>query len=94
MANGNIIVELKNKVVLNIIQDTEIVEAIDNPDMNKDGWFPIYLNDNKMTKDKGFFPSIYMYYKNPNLIEKECTFITVVVQIPNQYNNNKLFQNI
>ena len=94
MANGNIIIELKNKVVLDIIKDKEIVQIIDNPDMEKDGWDPIYLNDSKITKDKGFVPSIYKYYKNPNLIEQECTFITIVVQIPNQYNNNKLFQNI
>lgn len=94
MANSNIIIELKNKVILDLIQDKEIIDAIDNQDMSKSGWEPIFLNDSKLTKDKGFIPSIFNYYKNPNMLNKECTFITVIVQIPSQYNKNQLFQNI
>lgn len=94
MSNSNIISSLKNKIVLDLIQDQEIVNIIDNPDKNNPDWDPIFLNDSKITTEKGFTPSIFKYYKNTKFIKKECTFITVIVQIPNQYTTNTVFQNV
>ena len=82
MANSDIISILKKKVVSDIINDDDIVKAIDSPDMDKDGWEPIYLVDSLETLEMGFTPHIFVENQNPNIITSAITFITIQVNIP------------
>lgn len=95
MANSSIISELKDKIIMDIVQDDEIVDIIDSPDKDKKNWSPIYMIDNPKTILKGFTPVIYKYHKNTNLISENITFITVMVNLPDNYSpRSNTFQNV
>lgn len=82
LANSKIISDLKSKVIQGLVNNDEIVKAIDSPDKDKLGWEPLFLLDTVATEEQGFKPLIFREFKNPNLITDVCTFITVIVQIP------------
>lgn len=82
MANSKIISELKSKVTKDIINNDEIVKAIDCPDMDKENWESIYLINSKETIDMGFTPVIFREHQNQNIITDAVTFITMEVNIP------------
>lgn len=94
MANSRIIEEIKNRVIMDIIEDPEIVDAIDSPDKDTVGWSPRYMIDCPDTIEKGFTPLLFKYFKNTKMITKSITFITVIVNINGVYSNNDLFQNV
>ena len=92
MANSRIISELKSKVTKEIINDEEIVKAIDPPEISNDDWEEIYMVNSYDTTSRGFTPVIYRERQNPNLIKKTMTFITIEVNIPENYNTPEEFK--
>lgn len=89
MANSQIISELKNRVITDLINDDDIIMAIDCPDKDKPNWEPIYLLNTKETEDMGFTPHIFRELQNPDLITKNITFIVIEVSIPKSYGENR-----
>ena len=82
MDASHIITALKTQLIKDIINDEEIVEAIDSPYKNDKNWNPTYLKDSYGTRQTKFSPHIYTYNKFPETIEDAITFILVLVQIP------------
>lgn len=58
MANSRIIEEIKNRVIMDIIEDPEIVDAIDSPDKDTVGWSPRYMIDCPDTIEKVLPPTL------------------------------------
>ena len=77
MANSRIVSELKKRVITDIINDMDIITALDPVDIKKEDWEPIYLVNSKETVDKGFTPIIYREIQNQNIITKTITFLCV-----------------
>lgn len=92
MANSTIISELKNKVTKAILNDEELIKAIDPPDYNDENWDDSYLVNSLETVDAGYTPVIYREHQNPNLISKTMTFLTIEVNIPENYNTPEVFK--
>lgn len=68
MANSTIIGKVKRKLVKELIKDTNIINAIDSPDITK--------------PEKLIGTHIFDYHQNPNTINTALTFITIQVHIP------------
>ena len=81
MANSLIIEELKNDIFKRFVKNKEIVDTLDSPDMEADGWKPIFLINNPNTISKGFTPLLFNYHKNPEYIEKSITFINLMCHL-------------
>ena len=81
MANSSIIGMAKNKIIKEFIKDTDIVQAINNPDI--------------VSKEKLVGTHIFNYHQNPNTINTVGTFITVQVHIPKSfsYDQSKIYVN-
>ncbi|WP_300077636.1 hypothetical protein [uncultured Thomasclavelia sp.] len=92
MANSRIVSELKKRVITDIINDMDIITALDPVDIKKEDWEPIYLVNSKETVDKGFTPIIYREIQNQNIITKTITFLCVEVNIPESYTQNEYFK--
>lgn len=91
MDSSNIVEVLKNRIVKDIINDNEIVKAIDSPYKNNKEWSPLFLYDNLATSETVFSPHIYTYKRFPDTIEDTITFILVLVNIPRTYDANKIW---
>lgn len=91
MANSEFITKLKNQVVKSILNDEEIITAIDSPDMLKDNWEPIYLLNNRDTINAGFTPSIYRELQVPRVLDDAGTAILIEVQFPRPSGVNNLY---
>lgn len=85
-----IVEQLKNKFILDIISDEDIVDAIDSPDRYTEGWQPIFLKHGLASKNSGFTPLIYDFKKFPGTIEQVITFLFVLVHIPTMYGETKV----
>ena len=92
MANSTIISELKNKVTKEILNDEELIKAIDPPNYNDKNWDDSYLINSLETIKAGYTPVIYREHQNPNLITKTMTFLTIEVNIPENYNTPEIFK--
>lgn len=92
MANSRIISELKNKVTKMIINDEELIKAIDPPDYTNDDWEEIYMINSVETEKAGYKPVIYREHQNPNMITETMTFLTIEVDIPENYNTPEFFK--
>lgn len=79
MPNSSIINKVKNKIIREFIKDEEIVNAINSH------------NIDKKTPEKLLYTHIFDYNQNPNTLEDVMTFITVEVQIPEQYYYSKTY---
>lgn len=75
MANSNIVTEIKDNIVLELINDDNIVNGLD-------------LSYEYETVDELINKSIFRYNKNPLTITESITFITVQVNIPNVSKEN------
>lgn len=75
MANSKIISDIKDKIIKALISDEEIVSIIDAPDINID------------EADQLVDRQIFRYNQNPNTITKAQTFITVLVDLIQNYYN-------
>lgn len=90
MANSEIITKLKQIVIRDILDNPEIVFAIDSPWKADELWDKSYLVDSFMTEDaldsEGYpiQPHIFTYHKDPFTIEKNITLINILV---NTYGN-------
>lgn len=91
MTSELIIETLKNKVASDIINDEEIVNAIDSRHSKDEDWSPIFLMDNLATSLSGYTPHIYTYKKFPETIEDVITFLIITVQIPKSFDSNKIW---
>lgn len=67
MANSNVIPDLKTNIIRAIINDEDLFAAINPPDVDSED------PDDLVNK------YIFNYNKNPNVITKVCTFLTVMV---------------
>lgn len=92
MANSRIISELKTKVTKMIINDEELVKAIDPPNYQDENWEEIYMINSAETEEAGYTPVIYREHQNPNMITKTMTFLTIEVNIPENYNTPEIFK--
>lgn len=92
MANSTIISELKNKVTKEIINDEEIIKAIDPPGMEDEDWEESYMINSYETIKAGYTPVIYREHQNQNIITKTMTFLTIEVNIPENYNTPEEFK--
>ena len=90
MAHSEIITKLKQTVMKQIVNNREIVDAIDSPDSVLEDWIPIYLIDSLATSETEFTPHIYSYYKFPQIIEKDITFLSVMVNTTGYEDSNML----
>ena len=88
MANSRIIERLKQSVVRQLINNNEIVDVIDSPDKNNEDWSPYYLINSKETLEMGFTPAIYTSYKFPETINKNITFLCVLINETHGDDNN------
>lgn len=79
MAHSNIVSRLKQVIQQKLITSQEIINAIENPCMHQENWSPIYLIDSPETSSASFMPSIFGYYKYPTVIDKNVTFICLLV---------------
>ena len=94
MAYSEIVPKIKQTVIKKLIANDEIVNAIDSPDMKKENWIPLYLKDSEETREQGFTPHIYDYFMFPEVIDKNITFICVMVNTSGSVNNNSLTANL
>lgn len=79
MANSSVVTILKDKIIKEIIQDDLIVRAIDSPDIEE--------NDELVNTH------IFRYNKNPNLVSKTITFITIQVHVKSNFRGNGIWVN-
>lgn len=79
MANSSSIVNLKNKVIKDLITDERIVTAIDS-------------SEYKIAEDL-VNTHIFDYHQNPFTLDKSITFLTIQVHIPEafHYESNAIF---
>lgn len=79
MANSSSIVNLKNKVIKDLITDERIVMAIDS-------------SEYKIAEDL-VNTHIFDYHQNPFTLDKSITFLTIQVHIPEafHYESNAIF---
>lgn len=79
MANSSSIVNLKNKVIKDLITDKRIVTAIDS-------------SEYKIAEDL-VNTHIFDYHQNPFTLDKSITFLTIQVHIPEafHYESNAIF---
>lgn len=79
MANSSSIVNLKNKVIKDLITDERIVTAIDSPKY-------------KLAEDL-INTHIFDYHQNPFTLKESITFLTIQVHIPEafHYESNTIF---
>ena len=81
MANSSIVKKVKNKVIKELIKDSNIVSAINSDKVSKD------------TPEKLINTNIFNYHQNPYTIDTVSTFITIQVHIPDSYIRNRTFVN-
>ena len=81
MANSSIVKKVKNKVIKELIKDSNIVSAINSDKVSKD------------TPEKLINTHIFNYHQNPYTIDTVSTFITIQVHIPDSYIRNRTFVN-
>ena len=79
MANSSIVGKAKNKIIKEFIKDSDIVAAIDSPDIT--------------SAEKLINTHIFNYHQNPNTINTIKTFITVQVHIPQPFIEDDVFVN-
>lgn len=77
MANSSIVTSLKDKVIAELINDETLFHAINSPDIK-----------NFEDSHELLGTHIFRYNQNPNTLEKEISFLTVQVQIPESFNRN------
>ena len=79
MANSSSISTLKNKIIKDLIGNKDIVKAIDSPDI--------------VLPEQLINTHIFDYNQNPFTINKNITFITVQVHLPEafHYESNAIF---
>lgn len=77
MANSLIVRDMKDKVVKELINDDLIVKVIDSPDVEE--------NDELVNTH------IFRYNKNPNLVSKTITFMTIQVHEKSNYRRNGIW---
>ena len=75
MANSKIISDIKDKIIKGLISDNEIVSAIGAPSIDSD------------EADQLIGKYIFRYNQNPNTIKQAETFITVLVDIVQDFYN-------
>lgn len=89
--SNDIVRLIKNKIIKELINDNEIVEALDPISKNEEGWSPIYLKYSKANKQanqsRKIEPQIFDFKKLPDVEEDVQTFILVLVQILSPYIN-------
>lgn len=77
MANSSSIGKIKNKVIKDIIQDADIVAAINSANIKK--------------PEDLIYTHIFTYHQNPYTLKNVQTFLTIQVHIPSQYDIDKTF---
>lgn len=83
MANSKIISDIKDAIIKALVDDPEIVSVIDAPDVDPD------------EADQLIGKQIFRYNQNPNTIKQAQTFITVIVDlIQNYYNKHFVIADI
>lgn len=75
MANSKIISDIKDKIIKALVDDPEIVSIIDAPDIDPD------------EADQLVGKYIFRYNQNPDTIKQAITFITVLVDIVQNFYN-------
>lgn len=75
MANSKIISDIKDKIIKELVSDSEIVEIIGDPNIPLD------------EADRLVGTHIFRFNQNPNTIKQATTFITVLVDIVQNYYN-------
>ena len=77
MPNSSIIEKVKNQMIREIIKDDLIVKVIDSPDIKK--------------PEKLINSHIFDFNQNPYVINKDITFVTIEVNIPESYRPDESF---
>lgn len=77
MANSDIIRKAKNKIITEFIQDKEIIEAMDIPE--------ILVPKNKPSE--AFGKAIFDFNQPPNTIKESMCFMSVLLNMPEAYRN-------
>lgn len=77
MANSKIISDIKDRIIKELIDDNEIVSIIDAKNIPND------------EADKLIGTHIFRYNQNPNTLKEAGTFITILVDIVQDYYNDR-----
>lgn len=77
MANSSILLEMKEKVLRELISDPQIVQTIDSGTISAD------------EPDKLIGTHIFRYHSNPDAWTQTATYLTVQMQIPEASENKK-----
>lgn len=89
MANSRIVNELKSRLLKDIINNEDIVCAIDSPDKDNPNWDSSCMIDTPSNRKEGFTPLLFNHIKNASTIDKTISFICTEVQLGSVYTSSK-----
>ena len=94
MAKSEIIDKLKARIVKKIINNQDIIDAIDSPDASKDGFDGSCITNTPANKESGWQPHLFTFIRYPDVLTETVTWIGLEVNIVGDYNRNKSWKQV